>query len=184
VDTATTTRLLAELATSDENVRAQAALALAELRTLHPEVTIDAALFERLMEEESARVFSVLADRQVLVAAGALGTDGVLSRALEEKRERAMDGLFRILALVHPPADVAAVRAALKTTSGAHSSAVEYIDNLLPRALRSRILVLVEDIPDDERVERGASLYRAPARAAQEIVAELGRPTDEATSVP
>jgi hypothetical protein len=176
LDPAATARLLSDLASSDENARTQAALDLKQVRAQHPEVTIDNALFERLMREECARAFGVLADQHVLLAAGSLDAGSGLFRALEDKRERALDAVFTLLALVHPPADIDAARAALKTSDPlARASSIEYIDNLLPRALRSRILVLIEDVPDEERFERGASLFRTPARGAPEILAELER---------
>jgi hypothetical protein len=176
LDPATTARLLSDLASSDESARTQAALDLKQSRARHPEVTIDTTLFERLMREESARAFGVLADQHVVLAAGSLDASSDLSRALEDKRERAVDAVFTLLALVHPPADIDAARGALKSSDPlARANAVEYVDNLLPRSLRSRILVLIEDIPDEERFERGASIYRTAARGAPEILAELER---------
>jgi CRP-like cAMP-binding protein len=98
----------------------------------------------------------------------------LLARALDEKRQRAMSRLFKLLALVHPPSDIAAVTAALAAGEARQrSSAVEYLDNLLSGDLRRRVLLLVDDMPLDERVRKGNVLYKTRPRDIEDTVAQL-----------
>ncbi len=82
--------------------------------------------------------------------------------------------MFTLLALVHPPEDIAAVRHALTTGDArARSSAAEFLDNTLRGDARHRVMLLVEDMPLAERVRKGNSLFRTRQRDLEDTLAQL-----------
>ena len=123
---------------------------------------------------ETSRAFDRLTLHYNLFHAGGLDQDCLLARALTEKYERAFNRVFTLLALVHPPADIAAVRYAL--TSGdarARSSAAEFLDNTMRGDARHSVMLLAEDMPLAERVRKGNTLFRTRQRDVEDTLAQL-----------
>jgi len=74
-------------------------------------------------------------------------------RALEEKQRRMRERVFRLLGLIYPRSDVSAAWYALDHGDARRrASASEYLDNVLSGALRKRVLLMIDDMPQDERV--------------------------------
>ena len=105
---------------------------------------------------------------------GGVNTGSLLARALEERRRRATDRVFRLLGLVYSPSDIAAVSVALRTTEGRQrSGALELLDNMLKGEVRRRVMLLVEDMPAEERVRKGNVIYKTRPRDLEDTVAQL-----------
>ena len=68
----------------------------------------------------------------------------LLARALREKAERSSGQLCRLLGLVYPWKDIAAARVALDRGGASTARALEYLDNLMPAALRRQVLPVLE----------------------------------------
>jgi ATP:ADP antiporter, AAA family len=180
--------LVSALEDADGFVRYKAGAAIGRLRQTHPELRIDEKAVERQLVQETTRAFNVLTLHHNLFvtpstrpgADGELDKDSLLARALREKHERAVDRVFRLLALVHPPADVHAVQAALRQGDArARASAAEYFDNLLKGDIRRRVMLLVEDMPADERIRKGNVLYKTRVRDVEDTVAQLVHDDDQ-----
>ena len=105
---------------------------------------------------------------------GGVNAGSLLARALEERRLRATDRVFRLLGLVHSSSDIAAVSVALRTTEGRQrSGALELLDNMLGGEVRRRVMLLVEDMPAEERVRKGNVIYKTRPRDLEDTVAQL-----------
>jgi hypothetical protein len=93
-------------------------------------------------------------------------TRGIVLRLLDEKGEQACARAFRLLKLCFPSEDLRQVHAALKSSDAAtRANAVEFLDALLaPRrrrdhdGVRALLRLVVEDLPDAERIARAAVL--------------------------
>ena len=106
--------------------------------------------------------------------AGGLDKNSLLALTLTEKYERAYDRMFLLLGLVHSQSDVAAVRTALAVGEGRTvSGAIELLDNVLKGDVRRRVMLLVEDMPQDERIRKGNVLYRTRTRDVEDTLAQL-----------
>jgi ATP/ADP translocase/CRP-like cAMP-binding protein/HEAT repeat protein len=68
----------------------------------------------------------------------------LLARALLEKDTRSIDRIYRLLGLVFPWKDIYAARWSIEHDGPARARALEYLDNLLPGALRKRFLPILE----------------------------------------
>lgn len=172
--------LTAALDDTDGFLRFKATMALDRLRRTHPELPIDSAAVERRATTEAARAFDALTLYYNLFVAGGLSPGHLLARALNEKHGRAVNRMFTLLGLVHSPADISAVRHTLADADPrVRSRAIEYLDNLLTGEVRKRVLLLVEDMPADERIRKGNVIYRTRTRDVEDTIAQLLHDEDQ-----
>lgn len=166
--------LTAALDAEDGFLRYKATMALDRMRRENPSMVIDAKTVTRHISIAAARAFNALTLHYNLFAAGGLDQGSLLARALREKHARAMDRTFNLLGLIYSPTDVAAVRHALKDGDArVRSRGIEYFDNLLAGETRKRVMLLVEDMPDEERIRKGNVIYRTRTRDIEDTVAQL-----------
>jgi AAA family ATP:ADP antiporter len=166
--------LVGALEHEDGFVRYKAVAGVERLRSARPDLSVDPAVIERQILREAGRAFNALTLRYNLFDAGRLDADALLARALSEKRERAVNRIFHLLALIHSPDDVAAVRTALTRADGrARSGAIEYLDNLLKGEVRRRVVLLLDEMPASERVQRGNTIFKTRVRDLEDTLAQL-----------
>jgi CRP-like cAMP-binding protein/HEAT repeat protein len=172
--------LTAALDDRDGFLRYKATMGLDRLRRDHPSITIDAAIVTRHVTAEAARAFNALTLHYNLFVAGGLDANSLLSRALNEKYARAMNRTFTLLGLIYPPADIAAVRHAINDSDvKVRSRGVEYLDNLLEGDVRRRVMLLLDEMPVEERIRRGNVIYKTRVRDVEDTVAQLLHDEDQ-----
>ncbi|MEO8681563.1 MAG: Npt1/Npt2 family nucleotide transporter, partial [Vicinamibacterales bacterium] len=172
--------LLAVLDDSDGFLRFKAMTALARIRREHPELAIDADVVTRHIAIEAGRAFGRLTLHYNLFEAGDLDKTSLLARTLTEKHRRALNRTFQLLSLIFPPRDIAAVRhSLLEGEARTRSSAAEYLDNLLKGATRKRVMILVDEMPLDERIRKGNVIYGTRARDVEDTMAQLLHDDDQ-----
>jgi CRP-like cAMP-binding protein len=72
------------------------------------------------------------------------------------------------------------VRVALDASdSRLRSGAIEYLDNLLQSTIRRRVMILVEDMPTEERIRRGNVIFKTRVRDVEDTVAQLIHDEDQ-----
>jgi AAA family ATP:ADP antiporter len=175
--------LIGALDDPDGFIRSKAIAALDRLRRAHPELTIEAAAITRHANLEAARAFNALTLHHNLFVAGGTDQRSLLARALVEKHQRAMNRTLTLLGVIHGPEDVGAVRHALEVNDARlRSRAVEYLDNLLEGETRKRVMLLVEDMPAEERIRKGNVIYRTRTRDVEDTVAQLLHDEDQSTA--
>jgi AAA family ATP:ADP antiporter len=172
--------LLAALDDGDGFLRFKASVALDRLRKDHPELPIDPTVISRHIGIEAARAFNALTLHYNLFVAGGLDTGCLLARALNEKHARALNRTFNLLSLIYPPSDIAAVRHAIADHDvKVRSRGLEYLDNLLEGEVRRRVILLLDDMPAEERVRKGNVIYRTRTRDVEDTLAQLLHDEDQ-----
>lgn len=172
--TATVEALMKAIDDPDGFLRYKVVTALEQIRRDRPDLALDKAAIERQVLSEAGRAFNALTLHTNLFVVGGLDKGSLLARALDEKRQRAMERMFQLLGLVHPPSDVAAVQASLGIAdTRKRSGAIEFLDNILSGDVRKRVMLLVEDMPDEERVRKGNVIYKTRTRDVEDTVAQL-----------
>jgi AAA family ATP:ADP antiporter len=172
--------LVEALADPDGFVRFKAVAAIERIRRTAPGLTIDRAVIERQILQETTRAFGALTLHHNLFVRHGLEPTALLAQALTEKQQRAVDRMFRLLGMLHTPEDINAVRVALAAQdSRLRSGAVEYLDNLLQATLRRRVMILVEDMPSEERIRRGNVIFKTRVRDVEDTVAQLVHDEDQ-----
>ncbi|MCC7123486.1 MAG: MFS transporter [Acidobacteria bacterium] len=166
--------LLGATEAADGFLRFKAITALTRIRDEHPDIAIDSAAIERQVLAEAKHGFDALTLYTNIFVNGGVETTTLLARTLMERRQRTMARLFQLLGLIHPPGDMAAVAAGLRSTDARHrSGAAELLDNMLRGDVRRRVMLLVDEMPDEERVRRGNVLYRTRTRDLEDSIAQL-----------
>ena len=172
--------LVAALDETDGFIRFKSMMALDRLRRDHPDLKMDAAAVSKHVTTEAARAFNALTLHHNLFVAGGLETTTLLARALSEKYARAMNRTFNLLALIHPPGDIAAVRHAITDADPkTRSRAAEYLDNLLEGDVRKKVMLLLDDMPADERIRKGNVIYKTRPRDVEDTLAQLLHDEDQ-----
>jgi AAA family ATP:ADP antiporter len=159
--------LLAQLVIEDDGmVRYRSLRALESLIAKHPTVHLARGTLDRVIAQTVSLAFAQL-DARLTLEAGARAeprrrTAGfeLLQRVLLDKEEHARDRLLRLLGLAHPYADFARIRRGLRSTAPkARASCVELVGNLLRPPLRTAVVALIDDQPDDERLAAAGSFH-------------------------
>jgi HEAT repeat protein len=162
------------LSSSDGFIRYKAVLALERLRREHPEVAIEAAPVEKLLQKEAIRYYRYLSINYNLFDAGGLSRDSLVAQALSEKLARCHDRIFRLLGVVYERKDVHAARFAIQRGDArARASAVEFLDNTLSGPLRKSILPIIDEMPLKERVRKGNVLAKTRVLGVEETLTRL-----------
>jgi CRP-like cAMP-binding protein len=167
----------------DAFLRYKCVAAVDRLHHERPDLTFDPGPIETLAWLEGMQFYQFLSYHDNLFVRGGVATPCLLKSLLEEKRARARDRVFLMLALLYPRRDVMAARWDLEHGDGrAKASASEYLDNVLSGPLRRRLMPMLEDLPDDERVTRGNVLLRTRPRDVEETLLILINSEDEGVS--
>jgi ATP/ADP translocase/HEAT repeat protein/CRP-like cAMP-binding protein len=175
--------LMASLADPDGFLRYKVIAALVRLREHSEHLTFPAPLIEEHIVREARRYFEYLSMQQNLARAGTLTGELLLGLVLQQKMRRARNRIYQLLALIFPPADIAAAEWTL--THGeprTRASASEYLDNLFTGRIRKMVMPIVEDLPEEERVRRANVLIRTRPRDLEETLLNLINDDDQTIS--
>ena len=172
--------LVAALNDEDGFLRFKVVTAIEKLRREHPSLEFKRDPIESLALKESRHYFNRLGLHHNLFVRANLPRDSVLAQALEEKIERTIDRIYRLLALIYPWKDIAATRWAIERGDGkTRANALEYLDNILSGPLRHRVMPAIDDLPLDEKVRRGNVLLKTRPRDVEETLLELINDDDQ-----
>lgn len=144
----------------DGAVRFQIVRSLEALVRRHPELKLDRRPLEETVEHTLRRTYRYL-DRWQNLVRGAreeprYRTAGhlLLANVLLDKMRNAEDRLFRVLGLAHPLEDFVQIyRDLLGGRRDARAIALELVGNVLVDPVRTAVIGLVDDIPDELRME-------------------------------
>jgi HEAT repeat protein/CRP-like cAMP-binding protein len=168
------------LGNSDGFVRYKAAGAIERIKRERPDLQINREVVEQQILQEALRAFSALTLHYNLFVTGGLDKTSVLCQVLTEQHGRAVDRVYRLLGLLHSPEDISAVRTALGNPDARlRSGATEYLDNLLTGDVRRRVMLLVEEMPAEERIRKGNVLFKTRTRDVEDTVAQLVHDDDQ-----
>ena len=171
--------LVGHLDDQDGFLRYKVVAALNHLHRVGPELAFSNDRVEAVVLTETRRFFAHITLRQALVDAEPVYSDTLLSRVLGEKTARAVDRVYRLLALLHPWRDIESVRWTIERNASARGQAFEYLDNVLSQRVRRVVLPMLEDLPGPERARRGHELLGTRARDLEETLLALINDGDE-----
>jgi AAA family ATP:ADP antiporter len=164
----------------DGFLRFKVLTAIEKLRREHPTLTFDKDPIESAALREGRKYFNRLGLHHNLFVRAKLPTGAVLAGALNEKLERTVDRLYRLLGLLYPWKDISAARWAIEHGDNrARASALEYLDNILSAQLRHRVMPVLEEMPLEEKVRRGNVLLKTRPRDVEETLLELINDDDQ-----
>ena len=170
--------LLAGLAQEDEILRDHALAALETLRRERADLAFAREPVEERILAEARRALRGISLRFNLLRDD--GQGALLDRALEERRERSEDRVYRLLGLIYPWRDVAVARRGMEGDARAHARASEYLDDMLAGPLRRWLMPLLEDAPLEEKAGKANALLRTRVRDVEDTLAQLVHDDEQA----
>jgi AAA family ATP:ADP antiporter len=169
--------LLSSLGQEDDILVDQALAALEKLRRERPGLAFARAPVEERTLAEARHALRCLSLRFNLARDDGRGS--LLDQALEERRERSVDRVYRLLGLVFPWRDVAVARRGMEGDARAHARAAEYLDNMLAGPLRRWLMPLLEEAPLEEKARKANALLRTRIRDVEDTLAQLVHDEEE-----
>jgi ATP/ADP translocase len=149
--------------------------ALGRMRTEDPALPIDAAAvraYARRAVADAAR-FATLCDL-IDEADEATPASRLLRELLVEKRQLAIERVFRALGILHPRGSLRSVHDAITSADEARRAAArEILDDLVPIELRAPLLAVIADLPPALRRARLGSLAPGPFANHEAVLAAL-----------
>ena len=171
--------LLEALDDRDGFLRYKVVVAIEKLQRDHPELILPRGSVEALVLKESSRYYDYLTLRYNVVQRDPHAQPSLLVRALEDKLERTLDRIYRLLGLIYPWKDVAAARYTIEHHDGrTRAGAIEYMDNLLGGAVRKRVMPIIEDAPMAEKVRCANLVLKSRPRDLEDTLAQLVNDND------
>ena len=175
--------LAATLDDPDGFLRFKALSALEAVVRERADLTVDRAKLEAQAGRQAMVFFQYLSLGDNLRRGDPRADGTLIARAIEEKIERTKDRIYRLLGLMYGWKDIAGARWALERGDArARASAAEFLDNLLKGELRKRIMLVVEEMPADDRVRRANVIIRSRPRDLEETIAQLVHDEDQAVA--
>jgi AAA family ATP:ADP antiporter len=165
--------LIRALEDDDRFLSVKAIAAIEKLHRGHRSLTFPVAVIERRVLREALRYCDDLCARHDLLREPS--TQGtLLVRALDERLERAIDCLYRLLGLLYNTDHVAAARYTIEQGDARRrAAAVEYLDNLLKGAVRKRVLPILEETSDAGKLRHAYVALQTRPRDLEDTLARL-----------
>jgi len=155
----------------------------------------DAAFEERLRKRLSREVKAYLRKLADLYALGLEREDvrfqgprvvwddrppTLLHHLLTDRMVTRLDNVFRLLAVLHDPADIAAARHGMLGSEVARRThALEYLDNTLKGDVRTTVFAAIGDVPHAQKFRRARDLFGVEIESRERTLRRLmGDPTD------
>ena len=170
--------LVDNVLTGDPALRMRVLAALNKLAQLYPERRVQRALVETALEAEITGHYR---SYQVLDAIGGslTGAEPVvagLREALSQESER----IFRLMKILYPAHDMHSAFVGIQSDQPAvHDNALEFLDNVLPPALRATVVPLFDrEVSPADRARHAARLVGVTVASRDEAVEVLARSRD------
>jgi AAA family ATP:ADP antiporter len=165
--------LMESLLQGDAVFRFRVVSSLNKLRENNPHLWIDPRTIEVLLAAEIAghyRSYQALGPLR-----SALRADSPPLTALGQAMAQELERIFRLMALAHPTAGLHDAYVGVRSPNPAvRANALEFLENVLPPALRHVLLPLIDSqVTVDERIARANQLVGAPLETAEQAVTTL-----------
>jgi HEAT repeat protein len=161
--------LVENLNAEDPHIKYQLVKALSRMHALNPRLPEN----QRLIEVHT--VAQIMAYYEGFALYHAVGDEkyadrnALLSKALRENLDRQLEMVFRLLGLSYPQKDIYLAYAGLKGLHKARRvSAIEFLDNILQKDIKSMIIPLLEEESPERLLARAVRLFNVqiPGRDA------------------
>jgi AAA family ATP:ADP antiporter len=171
--------LLSRLATDrDGLVRYKALRSLARLTADRREIRVSRRKIEALAYRNLVEHLRLLSLHAFVDEEPDEPTSRLLRGLLEDKLRQSLERVFRLLKIAHRDEDIHRVHlAALGADKRQRANAAEFLDTLLARRdqreMHHALRIVIDDLPEQERVERAAFALPLPPRSRAEAITAL-----------
>jgi len=156
----------------DEGVALKILRGLGRRRASNEDVPVDRERILAVAQRTVERAITVLHWRLAVSAARAATPEDktkghtLLMNLLEEKEAHAIQRVFRLFHVLEPTEQFRVIYDGLRSDdSKVRASSRELLSHVAPDPLRAAMIAMVDDVPDDERLDRVLSFHDPPGRA-------------------
>ena len=175
------------LSSADPLIRQNVIEALAYLRTHHPDVHVRPDIVADEIRRDAVVYLRSLADLWAVSSWHEARFDGpyalwqstgrvptLLQQVLAQRMSTAVENIFRLLKLIHPPRDVEATYRSLGSGhQGLRATALEYLDNSLTGGVRRDVFAVIDDAPVEDKLRRAAQLFAITTEPPEQTLGRL-----------
>jgi AAA family ATP:ADP antiporter len=171
------------LGESDGFLRFKIISAIERLRREHPDLMFRLQPLEQLLLKETSRFYTYLTLRYNIERNDSNASGTLIMRALDDKLERTLDRIYRLLGLIYPWKEIDAARHFIALGDRrARAGALEYLDNLLTGVMRKRVMPILENTSLEEKVRHANSVLKTRPRDLEDTLAQLVHDDDPVIS--
>ena len=157
--------LVDNLCVGDPMLKYRVVKALNRLHESNPELPKPRPKIAERIYAETQAYYEALAISLVVAPAGKENGRRLLGRALKERLDQNLEIIFRLLGLQYPQKDMYFAYHALKgTRAERRTAAIEFLDNMLHKNLKSIILPLLEESSTERLIDRASRLFGIQTR--------------------
>ncbi len=163
--------LVEHLATEDPMIKYRVVKALSRLHNTKPELPEPRPEIASRVHAETQAYYEALILFQPFFRPGVQNGGLLLGRALRERLDQNLEIIFRLLGLQYPQKDIRFAYAAIKgQRTDRRNAAIEFLDNVLQKNLKSIILPLVEEASTERLVDRAQRLFGIETRGKEDAL--------------
>jgi hypothetical protein len=158
------------LDTEDIWIRHEVIKGLNRLHRRQPEIPVDRARIEKLVIDEARAYFICLALQTALRNGhGHSDEHALLSRTLHDRERLHLELAFRFAGLIYPQDDMLyAYLAVANGTGPIRAGALEFLDTIWERSLKTYLLVLLDE--SEQVIDAGLKLFRMPRMSDRDAI--------------
>jgi len=147
---------------------------LSRLRTSGADLKFDSRRVRAALEREIEAYCEILQILQLFGDAGEGKAVRLLRKVLREKQEQTLERIFRLLGLQYPPRDMYhAYLGLVSSQPRVRASALEFLDNVLYRQVKERLLPLLDSVSPEAAIEHGEQLFGARLQSREQALARM-----------
>jgi AAA family ATP:ADP antiporter len=163
--------LISNLGAGDPLLKYRVVKALNRLHESNPGLLKPRPKIAERIYAETQAYYEALALSRVVAPDGKKNGRRLLGRALKERLDQNLEIIFRLLGLQYPQKDMYSAYHALKgARAERRTAAIEFLDNMLHKNLKSIILPLLEESSTERLIDRASRLFGIQTRERKEAL--------------
>jgi HEAT repeat protein len=164
------------LVTPDSLLKYRVIKALNRLHGQRPDLQLPLQAIEVHIYAEVRGYYETLSALQALSSGRGVPVSKLLAKSLREYLDERQELIFRLLGLHYCQRDIHSAYKAIKTgTPDRRASAIEYLESLLQKDLRSMLQPMLEETSPERTLERISKLFAVPPPTPDEALEQLLR---------
>ena len=134
--------------------------ALSKIRGQYPNLRFDLQQVETWLIEETQSYYEHLQILHLYREVHEGPATNLFKKALQEKMNRTIEMIFRLLGLLYPPKDMySAYHAFVGGEKRMRASAIEFLDSVLKKDVKRYLLPIVDGVSQERTIQKGQELF-------------------------
>jgi len=152
--------LTASLMSADPPLKYYIVKALNSLRSKYSELRFDQKKIDSAIVDETKSYYEILQILELHKERTEIPAGKLLKKALEEKLDKNLERIFRLLGLRYPPKDIHnSYQRIISNKDRLRANAIEFLDNLLSKDIKKYLLPILDQVSPEMVIKHGKKLF-------------------------